>query len=152
MRRGVIACLLLLLVLISVQAASAAGPLRTGFLDPGAFGGQQADKSVVQARTAGATLARLFLPWSVVAPRQPADAEDPSDPAYRWAYIDQQIVDAVGGGLDPLVYISASVPWARGAAVGLPGTWPSPARFAAFARAAARRYSGTFTPAGSTSP
>ena len=66
--------------------------------------------------------------------------------------MDQQVVDTVRGGLDPLVYISGSVPWARGAAVGLPGTWPSPVRFAQFARAAARRYSGTFTPAGDTAP
>jgi hypothetical protein len=66
--------------------------------------------------------------------------------------MDRQVVGAVRGGLDPIIYVSASVAWARGAAVGLPGTWPSPARFAAFARAAARRYSGTFTPAGGTVP
>jgi hypothetical protein len=127
-----------------------ARPLRTGFLDPTAFSGPNADRSVLRARRAGATLVRLLLAWKAVAPDSPADPEDPEDPAYQWQSIDQQVVDAVRGGLDPLVYISASVPWARGAAVGLPGTWPSPARFADFARAAARRYSGTFVPTGAT--
>ena len=38
--------------------------------------------------------------------------------------------------------------WAEGRAVGLPGTWPSTAKFVQFSRAAARRYNGTFTPPG----
>jgi hypothetical protein len=127
-------------------------PLGTGFLDPIAFGGPSADRSILRAQRAGATLVRLFVAWKGVAPEPPADPQDPEDPAYRWQSIDQQVVGAVRGGLDPLVYISASVPWARGAAVGLPGTWPSPARFADFARATARRYSGTFRPTGTTVP
>jgi len=133
-------------------AFGSARPLRTGFLDPTAFGGSSADRSVLRARRAGATLVRLLVAWKAVAPDPPADPEDPEDPAYQWQSIDQQVVDAVRGGLDPLIYISASVPWARGAAVGLPGTWPSPVQFADFARAAARRYSGTFTPTGNTVP
>ena len=125
-------------------------PLRTGFLDPSAFGGPSADRSVLRARRAGATLVRLLLAWKAVAPVAPADPEDPEDPAYQWQSIDQQVADAVRGGLDPLIYVSASAPWAHGAAVGLPGTWPSPARFADFAQATARRYSGTFIPTGAT--
>ena len=129
-----------------------ARPLRTGFLDPTAFRGPSADRSVLRAQRAGATLVRVLVAWKGVAPARPADPEDPEDPAYHWHFIDQQVVDAVRGGLDPLVYISASAPWASGAAVGLPGTWPSPARFADFARATALRYSGTFTPTGATVP
>ena len=125
-------------------------PLRTGFLDPSAFGGPNANRSVLRARRAGATLVRLMLAWKAVAPVAPADPEDPEDPAYQWQSIDQQVADAVRGGLDPLIYVSASAPWAHGAAVGLPGTWPSPARFADFAQATARRYSGTFIPTGAT--
>lgn len=131
-------------------AVGNAHPLRTGFLDPTAFGGSSADRSFLRARRAGATVVRLLLAWTAVAPDPPTDPEDPEDPAYQWQSIDQQVVDAVRGGLDPLIYISASVPWARGAAVGLPGTWPSPARLAEFARATARRYSGTFIPTGAT--
>lgn len=129
-----------------------ARPLRTGFLDPTAFGGPNPDRAVLRARRAGARLVRIFLAWKAVAPEPPAAPEDPGDPAYNWQFIDQQVVHAVRGGLDPLVYISASVPWARGAAVGLAGTWPSSAQLGIFARAAARRYSGTFTPTGGTGP
>jgi hypothetical protein len=152
MRRAAIACLTLLLLVISVQAATAARPLRTGFLDPEAFGGSHSARSAVRAQAAGATLVRLSLVWNSVAPHAPDDPDDPDDPAYRWGPFDQQVVDAVEGGLDPVVYISGSVPWARGPAVGLPGTWPSPVRLGQFARAAARRYSGTFTPAEESVP
>ena len=136
----------------STTSLTGAGPLRTGFLDPTAFRGPSADRSVLRAQRAGATLVRVLVAWKGVAPTRPADPEDPEDPAYQWHSIDQQVVDAVRGGLDPLAYISASAPWASGAAVGLPGTWPSPARFADFARATALRYSGTFTPTGATVP
>jgi hypothetical protein len=87
-------------------------------------------------------MARLILFWSDVAAKEPAAADDPNDPAYQWNTFDQQVVNAVRGGLDPVVDITDSPPWAHGAAVGLPGNWPSPAKLAAFARAAARRYSG----------
>jgi hypothetical protein len=137
-------------LLLLATAAHAARPLRTGFLDPGAFGGTNADKSVLDARAAGASMARLFLVWNEAAPTPPADPRDPGDPTYHWAFMDQQVVDAVRGGLDPIIYISGSVPWARGAAVGLPGTWPSPARLADFAHAAAVRYSGKYVPADAT--
>ena len=109
-------------------------PASDWFLDPTAFRGPSADRSVLRAQRAGATLVRVLVAWKGVAPARPADLEDP---AYHWHFIDQQVVDAVRGGLDPLVYISASAPWASGAAVGLPGTWPAPARFADFARATA---------------
>ena len=127
-------------------------PLRTGFLDPPAFAGPHGVRSVLRARRAGASLVRVLLSWSAVAPEAPLDPVDPEDPAYRWQSLDRQIVDAVRGGLEPVVYISAAPPWARGEAVGLPGTWPSPLRFGQFARAAARRYSGTFTRTGSSAP
>ena len=63
-----------------------------------------------------------------------------------------EAIGAVRAGLDPILCVSRSVLWARGAAVGLPGTWPSPVRFAEFGQAAVRRYSGTFTPVGSRTP
>ena len=151
MRRLLIAVLGLALAAAS-PAAGATHPLRTGFLDPGAFGGSNASKSVARARSAGASTARLLLFWSDVAATQPTAPVDPNDPAYQWSTIDQQVINAVRGGLDPIVDITNSPSWAHGAAVGLPGNWPSPTELAQFARAAARRYSGTFTPAGSSAP
>ncbi len=140
------------LALAVVSNAGAAGPLETGFLDPGAFTGPNADVSVVRARKAGATLTRVPLFWNAVETATPADPEDPNDPAYDWASLDRQVRNAVRGGLAPMLCITNSPKWAEGPAVGLPGTWPSPAKFAQFSRAAARRYSGTFTPPGQTEP
>ena len=142
----------LALALAVVSNAGAAGPLRTGFLDPGAFAGPNADESVVRARTAGATLSRVLLFWNAVETATPADPEDPNDPAYNWASVDGQVVQAVRGGLKPILNITHAPKWARGQAVDLPGTWPSPAKYGQFARAAAQRYSGTFTPSGETEP
>jgi len=142
----------LALALAVVSNAGAAGPFRTGFLDPGAFAGPNAEVSVVRARKAGATLTRVALFWNAVATATPADPEDPDDPAYHWASVDRQVVHAVRGGLKPILCITNSPKWAEGRAVGLPGTWPSPAKYAQFARAAARRYSGMFTPSGQTEP
>ena len=129
--------------------ASAVHPLRTGFVDPTTMAGPSADRAPVRARAAGASMFRLAVWWRAIASERPADPTDPDDPGYDWSSVDEQVIGAVRAGLDPILSINASPPWARGAAVGLPGTWPSPVRFAEFARAAARRYSGTFTPTGS---
>jgi hypothetical protein len=146
-----LALLVVAVTLVSAGSASAAHPLRTGFLDDG-FSSNRADQSVDRAQTAGASMVRLFLRWSVVAPERPADTSDPDDPAYNWGAIDEVIAGVVRGGLDPLLCVCGAPSWARGKAVKLPGTWPSPARYAEFARAAARRYSGTFIPVGRSTP
>jgi hypothetical protein len=138
----------LTLALVSVGGAYADHPLRTGFADPTAFSGPDAAKSVVRARAAGASIVRLLLSWTEVASESPAAPSDPEDPAYSWASFDREVVNAVHGGLIPLVYVAGGPQWARGTAVGLPGTWPAPGKLAQFAAAAAQRYSGRFTPNG----
>ncbi len=150
------------LLSLALAASAAAGPpgttavpahpLRTGFLDPGAFGGSDASKAVARARGAGASTERLLLFWSNVAPHQPTAPTDPGDLAYQWSDFDRQVIAAAKGGLEPIVDITNSPSWAHGAAVDLPGNWPSPGMFGQFAQAAAKRYSGTFKPAGSSTP
>jgi hypothetical protein len=103
---------------------------------------------VARARSAGATIVRLVLSWNSVAPTPPGDPTNPNDPAYQWTEIDHEVMESVKGGLEPIICITVAPAWARGQAVGLPGNWPSPSKFGAFARAAARRYSGDFRPAG----
>ena len=151
MRHAAVLGSVITMLVVLAGSASAARPLRTAILDPQAFSGAQADRAFDRARSTGASMARLFLVWSAVAPRRPTSPSDPDDPAYRWEVIDDQVRGAVSRGLDPLVYISGSVGWARGSAAGLPGTWPSPGQFESFARAAARRYSGSFRPDGAES-
>ena len=130
--------------------AGAAGPLRTGFVDPGAFAGPNGDEAVTRARTAGATLTRVVF-WNTVETAVPADRGDPNDPAYNWASVDGQVERAVAAGVaDPQHHARPEV-GARSKRSACPATWPSPARYAQFAKAAARRYSGIFSlPAGET--
>ena len=137
----------LLLALLVVSSAGAGGPLRTGFLDPGAFVGPGSARSFARAQAAGASLVRIPLVWNVVAAQRPTDAADPADPAYQWSTVDQEVAGAVRAGLDPIIVISGPPAWAKGPAVDLPGSWASPAMFAQIATAAARRYDGTFSPA-----
>ena len=65
---------------VSVGGAYAAHPLRTGFVDPTAFSGPDAAKSVVRARAAGASIVRLLLSWNEVASESPAAPSDPRTP------------------------------------------------------------------------
>jgi hypothetical protein len=146
MRRLALLGVALVVALLSAESAAAGRGLRTGFLDPGNFAGQNSARSFARARAAGASIVRIPLVWSVVATAEPADAEDPADPAYQWDTLDKEVVQATQRGLDPLVFISGPPPWARGAAVGLPGTWPSPTAFGEIAHAAALRYSGNYKP------
>jgi len=140
----------LALAFLATASTGAAQPLRTGILDWDF--GVPADRTSLRTRTTGASLARVVLYWSSVAPSQPGDPEDPEDPVYQWQGVDRQVASVTRAGLDPVLSVSGSPRWARGATVGLPGTWPSPARFAEFARAAARRYNGSFVPSGESKP
>ena len=83
--------------------------------------------------------------FRTVAPKTlPADfkASDPADPNYDFAYIDREIKLAHQRGLTPLVYIEGTPAWASVEIDG--GTRASPKLLGQFARAAARRYSGSF--------
>jgi hypothetical protein len=88
----------------------------------------------------GATSIRLTLNWSAVAPRKRPpgfNPTDPADPAYNWSTPDRLIAGAHTHGLEPLLTISTAPSWAGKRRV-------SPTKLGQFARAAARRYSGSF--------
>jgi hypothetical protein len=88
----------------------------------------------------GVTLYQTALSWSNVAPTRPANPGDPRDPAYQWpADIDFAIQQASANGMRVLLMITNSPAWANG---GKGPNWAPqrPADYAAFARAAARRY------------
>ena len=145
--------LLLFGALAPAEPGTAARPLATGFLDPVTF-----ESAVTQvaafdrARAAGTTTVRLALHWVSAAPQtRPPDFDpsDPADPAYNWSWFDGQVRLARAHGLEPVVPITIAPKWAT--ATGTDHiTKPDPAELAAFATAAARRYSGDFTPPGET--
>ena len=139
----------LLAALALCPAASAARPLLTGFLDPGATATQRpdlmlsADDAAARSADAGASLVRCLLYWNRVSTAEPADPSDPEDPAYDWTVVDDQVQAAVAHGLEPILDFRSAPLWAQGPGGDLRGTVsPDADALAAFARAAATRYLG----------
>ena len=136
------------LLALAPAHAGAAHPLRTGMVDAGPFN-QPANipGAFDLARAAGTNTIRLYTIWRRHAPTtkpQGFDPGNPADPAYDWSLLDLQVRTAKAEGLEPVLSIEGAPDWAAGSG-GLPGTVrPSPSEFALFARAAARRYSGSF--------
>lgn len=137
-----------LIVAIAQPGDASARPLVTGIAG---IGNYQPDV-FVQARSTGAQLVRLALPWGDVAPKERPTNWQPSDPAdahYHWDYIDDGISQAVQAGLTPVVLIDGAPKWAQHC-VPPPSIQdggvcePDPKDLEAFAKAAASRYSGYF--------
>jgi len=102
-------------------------------------------------RELGVQTLRLNIYWDRVAPVRPANAGDPSDPAYNWSLYDRAARLADERGIDLLLSILATPGWANGGK-GAKYAPTRPASLRAFAQAAATRYSGSFTPSGEASP
>ena len=100
-------------------------------------------------KRAGAQLVQTPLRWASVAPdAQPAswNPEDPADPHYDWEFTDLWVARAVAAGLKPVLQIRGAPIWAQRCHSGESDAPcnPDPNALAAFATAAARRYSGSF--------
>ncbi len=108
-------------------------------------------------RRSGARVTRLDVLWSLVAPTRPDRPTDPGDPAYRWERADAAMQGFARLGMTPILVAYSAPSWAAGGRGTPPGTEvnpnaPSPADYGRFMEALARRYSGSFTPPGSTEP
>jgi hypothetical protein len=143
------ACVPFLVAIAALGSAPASGaarvaphPLQTAIVDPGVFGGPDAAAGLDRAAAAGATAIKVPLFWNVAAPtkRPPARPASPSDRAYDWSALDAQLRLIRAHGLEPIVYISGPPDWAMRTIHG--SARPDPVAYRAFARAAARRYSG----------
>jgi len=112
--------------------------------------------SLERVRSAGAQLVHIWISMSSISPRsQPGQwqPEDPADPHYNWASADSVVTSTVQAGLTPVLGIYGVPTWAqrcqapevvRGEVLKGRLCDPDPAALAAFATAAARRYSGYF--------
>jgi hypothetical protein len=147
----VVVLVALVLLLLPAQPAQAKShPLTTAVVAYDTFLSNDRDVAFRRVRAAGATVVRLPVYWSTVAPDasvKPAglDASNPADPAYRWHVIDAMVKGAVRAGLRPILLVWYAPSWAeRGSEGPAGGRDPDPAEFASFAQAAARRYSGSF--------
>ncbi len=133
-------------------SASASRPFETSLQDSAVYSVDpaNADAALARMHQAGASWVRIDVSWDHVAPAgaiRPAgfNASDPGDPQYRWAQTDWAVSRAVVNGLKPFVNISEAPTWAQRGTGARDGTNnPDPAELAAFARAAALRYSGGY--------
>lgn len=129
--------------------AAALKPLQTGISYVLPY--EEPEVELEHVRQAGAQFAQTPVRWSEVAPNDlPASwqPEDPADPHYFWELTDRWVRAAVANGLTPVLQIRSAPLWAqrcpgRELSGGAPCN-PDPAALAAFATAAARRYSGQF--------
>jgi hypothetical protein len=152
--RGAVWGLLLVSMLGLAHGAHAYGGLTTGFSsDVKLTGGTPGAQSewIGRAVVEGAGLVRVNVPWLLVAPvKRPArfNPSKPGSAGYQWASIDTTVRDLSARGLTVLLTLYGAPTWAEGP--GRPstagaGTWrPNATQFGAFARAAARRYSGHY--------
>jgi hypothetical protein len=112
----------------------------------------------------GVDVVKVFVPWGGLVPpgdssTPPAgfDGNDPAAyPATAWAPYDAIVQDAAARGIGVDLTLAEPPPsWAQGpgAPVRAGSQWkPSAALFGQFVHAVAERYSGSYTPAGATSP
>lgn len=135
------------LATVPATASGASRPLHTGV---SYIYAHEADPAAFQnVRRAGAQLVLTPLSWGRITPsQQPANwqPDNPADPNYEWEAYDRWVSQAVAAGLTPVLQIRGAPIWASRCPtteVDSPCD-PDPAALAAFATAAARRYSGQF--------
>lgn len=134
----------------SVRTSSATplgGPLRTA-LEEYAPAGPEGALVSTRMRAAGASVVKIIVSWSQIAPDKPTPGFDPSnpfDPQYSWYELDRQIALSVQAGLEPMVVLFGAPSWASGgpAASGEGIDAPDPGQLGTFAKAAAYRYDGS---------
>ena len=142
-------CLTCVAALVVAPGTAGARSLDTAIYDPAAFDNASRDTAFQHVADAGASLVRLSVSWSRIAPEgfvkpDGFDARDPMDPAYRFEALDAQVVAARAAGLQPIVTIVNAPLWAERGNVGRQGIRnPDPAEAGEFAEALARRYSGS---------
>jgi Cellulase (glycosyl hydrolase family 5) len=127
----------------ATRPAAASNGLTTAIVAPD-FMTSDAGAAYDRVRSAGATAVRIMVYWNHVSPRRPADPIDPRDPAFHWGEADRAVRLAVQKGLQPIVDFLGTPSWAAGAGVA-PAKSPSPIDLGQFAKAAASRYSGSFS-------
>ena len=124
--------------------------LATALFDPPSFSGADANLAFAHARQAGASVVRLNLSWTTVAPSPlPAlsNRSDPRNRGYDWQEVDREVELAANAGLQPMLSVLGPPAWARKPSAAGSTVLPELQNFAdvgTFALAAAKRYSGSF--------
>jgi hypothetical protein len=146
MRRLLAACLLAL-TLVAVAAAGASadqgrarsGPMLLGVMDDALLANVPA-VAFPAVQQLHPQVIRYDVSWAHTAPRKPADATNPDDPAYDWSLVDPVVIGAAALNVPVVLTLEVTPKWAGG---GTGNKAPvNIATLQAFAYAAATRYSG----------
>jgi hypothetical protein len=153
MPRRLLICLVAALACLGAPAAATAAPgMEVGIADDRVLlDGTDAEvaTAVAEWRALGVDVARIQARWVAHVPtplarRAPADfvAADPSSPGYNWDRLDRAVAAVRGAGIRAMLVVTGSGPlWGTlDPSQGNPRVRPSPAAFAGFATAVARRY------------
>jgi hypothetical protein len=132
------------LALLSATAAQAAPHMWIGFQDDASFRWRPDRVANLDAAAqSSSTIVRTWVNWFQVAPRRPANAADPFDPAYRFDDIDELVRDAQARGMEVLLTPWGTPTWANGGKK--PNYAPkNVADWTKFIQALALRYSGKY--------
>jgi hypothetical protein len=127
---------------LAAPAGLAAERMWIGFHDDPSFRWVSDRANRIQsASSQGATVMRLLVQWNLTAPRRPAQASNPFDPAYNFQDLDDTIRTAQEADMEVMLTLSGTPRWANGGRN--PNVMPKRvADFTAFAQAIASRYSG----------
>ncbi|HXG77268.1 MAG TPA: cellulase family glycosylhydrolase [Gaiellaceae bacterium] len=145
MRRTIRALLVLaVLAALAAPASLAAERMWVGFHDDPSFRWVSDREARINAAALdGSSIVRLLVQWNLTAPRRPATASDPFDPAYKFDDLDEAVRNAQRADLEVMLTISGTPRWANGGKS--PNVMPRRlSDFTDFARAISSRYSGRF--------
>jgi hypothetical protein len=126
---------------LAAPPAHAAPGVQFGLTDDAwiADGPGTLDQRLARLQQIGVRLVRFSLQWNQIARQRPLDATDPNDTAYDWSADDPILEGLRTRGIGVVLQLVGTPAWANGDHP--PNYAPmSGATFAAFARAAAKRY------------
>lgn len=143
---GIVAALAALVAMLVLAAtprpATAAEGLLVGIHDDAQVLGNPVEAFATLQRLR-AQITRVTIRWDQVAATRPARASDPADPAYDWGQYDRTVSEAAARNIEVVFTIWGTPGWANGGKA--PVFAPKKGHhLRAFAKAAQRRYSGTF--------
>ncbi len=125
--------------------ASAAPRMLIGFQDDPSLRWRDDRLAVFDlAQQANAGIVRTTVYWSRIAEERPSNASDPFDPAYRFDDLDEFVRNAGLHGMEVMLTIWGTPPWANGGK-GQNFAPTNSADLQNFARALASRYSGRYS-------
>ncbi len=108
---------LIVVVVLAVPAATAHAVARmpVGFFDDPSFRwSQEPATNLASAQAANGSIVHILVNWASVAPKRPANPLNGNDPAYHLSDIDAMVQTAPKYGLQVLLTIALTPPWANG--------------------------------------